>query len=68
MFSFDCIFSHNLKKHNQMKKLILVAAIFTLLIACEKSEINNDESKEVILQDSDQFLIEKDGIQEEGER
>ncbi len=51
-----------------MKKLILVAAIFTLLIACEKSEINNDESKEVILQDSDQFLIEKDGIQEEGER
>ena len=51
-----------------MKKLILVAAIFTLLIACEKYEINNDESKEVILQDSDQFLIEKDGIQEEGER
>ncbi len=51
-----------------MKKLILVAAIFTLLIACEKSEINNDESKEVILQDSDQFLIDKEDVQSPADR
>ena len=51
-----------------MKKMVLVAVIFTVLIACEKPEIINEESKELVLNDSEKYLIDKDDIQEPDER